>query len=169
MTATNSTVAPPRQRWHQSRKLRYGVVLLGIGIAAYLALPWLLMPADLRRMQGTWKIVRVVSAGEEDQEDPELGRVIVVVGNRIGSHDGRSMLFEVRPEQKTLVNYEPDSVTVFGLEFHVPIWLRRPASLRHPVPTLVSNYEFNGPDLILRHCIQPEGGDPTEIHLVRVR
>lgn len=125
MCATFSTVAPPRQCWHQSRKLRYGVALVALGVAGYFVLSLLLMPADLRRMQGTWKLVRAVHDGKEAAASG-LGKIVVINGNRALSPDGRSNWFEIRPEQKTLVFYEPHSMKVFGVEFHLPVWLRRP-------------------------------------------
>ena len=166
MTATSSTVVPPRQQWHQSRKLRYGIALIAIGIAGYFVLPWLLMPADLRRMQGTWKLVRVVD-GDKERVVSDLDKHIVITGNHVLTPDGSSIYFEIQPEQKTLVFYEADSVKVYGVHFHVPIWLRRPKALRNGVPPNTCTYHLGETALVLRNDTR-EVGNPYEEHLVRV-
>src|SRR5262245_57168567 len=113
MTASiASPVAPPR-RWHHSWKLRGPLLFLFLCITAYCVLPWLRMPADLRRIQGTWKIVRIVQRGQEISGE-EVGKLVVISPNNLRA-DGHTAWFEMRPDQKILVVYEPESVKVLGV------------------------------------------------------
>src|SRR5262245_36717456 len=66
--------------WFHGRKLRWFLVLLALGVGAWFALPWILMPADLRRMQGTWKIVRYVEGDKEIERDEES---VIITGSRL--------------------------------------------------------------------------------------
>jgi len=169
MTAsTASPVAPPRRRWHHSWKLRGPILLLLLCVAAYFVLPWLLIPADLRRIQGTWKIVRIVHRGQEKRGE-EVGKLVVISRTHL-LIDGDLSWFELRPEQKMLVAYEPESVKVLGIDIQIPIWLRRPESLRNPPAGNVCRYELSESRLI----VMMPGDDPenpedgVEFHLARV-
>jgi len=149
MTASVSSPVSPRQRLQPSRKLRYGIALIAICVAGYWVLPWLLMPADLRSIQGTWKIVRLVKRGQE-VADWQVGRLVVISGNRIVRvYREESTSFEIRPEQRALVLYEPESAKVLGVDIQVPIWIRRPESLRNPPVRNILHYDLSESRLVI--------------------
>ena len=149
-----------RRRWFASRKLRYAALLLAVGVLGYFALPWLLMPADLRRMQGTWKVVRVVNDGNEEAKD---AATFVFVGNRVNvindtDKQVESYTIDCRPEPRELRIYKEEEITIFGTTVHVPVWLK-PARISIDI-----HYEIVDARLTLRFDL---GGTKREIFLER--
>src|SRR6266498_3790885 len=71
------------RRWRLSRKSRYFALLVAISIAGYWLLPWIFIPADLRAMQGTWKVLELQGDGEEAPENA----TIIISGNRVALRD----------------------------------------------------------------------------------
>src|SRR5262245_4909210 len=72
-----ATMPPqPKRRWYRKRTLVYLLILLLGCVAAHFAWDALFMPADLRRMQGTWKVVKVLT---NDNQRFNIGKDIDVV------------------------------------------------------------------------------------------
>ena len=167
MTATTSTVAPPRQRWHQSRKLRYGVALIAICVAGYFLLPWLLMSGDLRRLQGTWRIVRIEIGGLELRENPQFDDAFIFAGNRLtnmGAGGQATFFVDLEPDQRKMTIYDGEEIDVLGLKFRVPAWVRRPSRERHGRAFLEMDYELDDSRLVLRY---PTPNGEQVMHLER--
>ena len=150
----------PLRRWHQRRTLRYLAVLLAVCVIGYFSWDALFMPADLRRLQGNWKVVRELTRGKEEKGGFSFDRLVitrhsleVVEGDTV-----TSCPFYMVSERRELVAYEPHETKVFGIAFRLPIWLSRPKD--SDVEVLF--YDL-GDHLVLRWP-----GEVGEIHLVRI-
>jgi hypothetical protein len=152
---------PPRRRL--VRKLRYFALLVVIGIAGYWVLPWIFMPADLRAMQGTWKVVEIQDGGKEVTENG----MVVIRGESLGLRDDpmdptrvtESYAIEVRAEKQEMRLHVPEVINVFGNKHNVPIWLWRAKDF------ILLNYELDSPRLVLRLQL----GDGNERKLILER
>jgi hypothetical protein len=99
------------------------------------------MPADLRRMQGTWKVVKILTNDDKrvnfgnEIEAIFAGRYLILnVPHRapIEIQDGHFRIFDV-PE---------DERTILGVTVQTPSWWRR------PVRVIYGTYEFADQQLI---------------------
>jgi hypothetical protein len=137
---------PPRRRL--SRKLRYLALLVAIAVAGYWLLPWIFMPADLRAMQGTWKVVEIQDQGKEDPENS----TIVISGQTLRLRDDpmdptrvtESYAIELRAAEQEMRLHVPEVISVLGAKHNVPLWLWRSKNL------ILLNYELDTPRLVLR-------------------
>ena len=133
----------PRRRWWRSRKLVYLAVLIGLVIGGILLHDWLFMPEDLRRMQGTWKVAKVLTADDKlvDVGKPPID--ITFVGRHVILHDDDRCPLEIRDGKFFLYDISLDEErTYFGFKVHVPIWLRRPNRV------IYGTYEYADQQLI---------------------
>jgi len=150
----------PTRRWHQRRLPRYVAVLVVASVGAYFAWDALFMPADLRRLQGNWKVVRILTDGEEVAREFER---LVVTSRRLEVESGdsvRTAPFYIVSQKRELCVYEQDETNILGIAVRLPVWLKRPQT----VATL--QYEF-GDNLVLR-MLPGEGQRRTEIFLERM-
>ena len=166
MTANSPISIPaPRRRWRQSRKLRYAVLLLAVGFGLYLLLPWIFMPADLRRMQGTWKFVQILGDGKDDPVPEHTS--IIISGNHLALRDNpddatkvtENYGIELRADVRELRLHVPQEIDVLGIKFNAPIWLW------HSKEFILLNYELDEPRLLLR--LQVGDGKSRDIFLQR--
>jgi hypothetical protein len=78
------------------------VALLLVAVPASLwAIPWLLMPQDLWRMQAEWKLVRVETKGNDWENTQEGDSDITITGSRLRL-DSRSeyLMLRVEPTER---------------------------------------------------------------------
>jgi uncharacterized protein (TIGR03067 family) len=157
-----ASLPPPSRRW-LSRKLRYLALLVVIGIAGYWLLPWIFMPADLRALQGTWKVVEIQDGGKEVPENS----MVVIRGESLGLRDDpmdptrvrESYAIELRAAEREMRLHVPEIINVFGSKHNVPIWLWRAKDF------ILLNYELDSPRLVLRLQL----GDGNERKLILER
>lgn len=157
------TLPVPSRRWRLSRKLRYLAFLVVIGIAGYWLLPWIFMSADLRALQGTWKVVEIQDGGKEVTENS----MVVIRGESLGLRDDPmdptrvtgSYAIELRADKQEMRLHVPEVIDVFGSKHDVPIWLWRSKDF------VLLNYELDTPRLVLRLQL----GDGKERKLILER
>src|SRR5436853_43205 len=111
MQSPGATLAsPPRpHRWR--RRLLYLAILLTLAVAGWLTLPWIFMPADLRAMQGTWKIV--ASLVEDQPAPPSRESGVVIHGHRLFIVDDQgerleAYMVDVDPDAHSLVIHKQE-------------------------------------------------------------
>jgi hypothetical protein len=152
---------PPRRRLF--RKLRYLALLVVIAVAGYWLLPWIFMPADLRALQGTWKVVEIQDGGKEVTENG----MVVIRGESLGLRDDpmdptrvtESYAIELRADKQEMRLHVPKVIDVFGSKHSVPLWLWRSKNI------ILLNYELDTPRMVLRLQL----GDGKERKLVLER
>jgi len=150
------------RRWPLSRKLRYLALLIVIGIAGFWLLPWILMPADLRALQGTWKVVEVHGNGKE----PSGYATISIRGDQLTFREqlgdvarAENYVIDLRALERELRLHVPEVINVFGSKHNVPLWLWRSKDF------ILFNYELETPRLVLHLQL----GDGTERKIVLER
>ncbi|GEM_PF-5888193 len=146
------------RRWWRSRKLVYlGLLLIGAVVSAWL-LDWLLMPDDLRRLQGAWKTVRTITRGKEELAPFDRlvfsGRRVTIVKNAGAIQN--SFALEIHSDRRELVVYDEQKLTFLGMTFRLPLWLTRT-----PGAAEFAHYELTD-KLVLRTPAEEsdEGGAP---------
>ena len=152
--------APTKRRWDQRRLVRYLALLIVACVGAYFAWGALFMPADLRQLQGNWKVVRTLENGKDCACDFDR---LVITSRRLElvSRDSvRTASFDIVSQKRELCAYEEDETNILGIAVRLPVWLKRPQT----VATL--QYEF-GDNLVLR-MLPGEGQRRTEIFLERM-
>ena len=163
MNASSTPAAPPRRRKRRAWKV---VLTLAVAcVAMYYVHQWFFVPEDVRRLQGTWRIVKVVYG---DAEPHTAEGWLVFNGNRLregreGDKQGESrpwIAFDLFPDERQLIAYEQPTFSVLGMTFNVPAWFE-------PRDRLVGlSYELTGDRLIL--CVNPgDAKGPREMHLER--
>jgi hypothetical protein len=128
----SETPALVRQsRWWRSRKLQAMLFLLGGGVLLIWFLPRLLMPEDLRRMQGEWRLSR--AQGERHVEGAIAFETWTIGGDRLQLAGGPPMGFRIDAATRTFYIFAVNDTewNLLGIKVQVPWWL-----LRH------SNYTF---------------------------
>lgn len=121
----------PRRRWWRSRKLIYLAVLIALAVGAYWLHEWLFMPEGLRRMQGSWKLVRFendVFDGLINEVGMAVGRYHTINGRRldIPYQVAEPLIIDVRGDRLLLYDPVDTEQEIFGWKIRVPTWLIRP-------------------------------------------
>jgi hypothetical protein len=150
--ARSATTAPARDtRWWPRRRWRWLAALAFLAVAGYFAFQWLFVPAELRRLQGHWKIVRII----EDGKVVTITKMetIAIVGNRVTSFDeqgnaGEKFMVRVSAEHELSI-FEPPETIVFG--WKIPLLL----SSVKPDRAIVMQMEWKEEQLVL-HFTGPE-------------
>jgi hypothetical protein len=157
-------VSPPPRRWHQSRKLRYGVALLIVAVGGVFLYPWLFMPADLRRMQGLWKVDRILEDGKPGNVDGErfrfTGNIVAILDTQGNTTETLSINLDGDLHQMTF--YGPRVISLFGRAVNLPLWLARSSDVAE-----TTSYELNEQGLILRARAHVQGRELVTEFLLR--
>jgi hypothetical protein len=148
----------PAFRLTRRRFLVFLALLLVVVIASFWVIPWLLMPRDLWRMQGEWKLVRVET---KDSTLEATENVVTITGSRLRLNSkSEYMMLRVQPTERTfeLVLLEAPERTLLGFKVPVPPWLMTPRR------SSFGDYELSDKRLVLhvRGSRDPATGDVTE-------
>jgi hypothetical protein len=112
------------------RKRRWLILLLllVVGVGSYWIVPWLLMPGDLRRMQGVWKVVKLADGDKETPANPGQDRLHVVGSRFFAKADEEWYQARVAPEEKRMYFYHGSSheYELFGIKIRLPFMVTRP-------------------------------------------
>src|SRR5262245_52951918 len=139
-----AATSKPSRRWHQRRLVRYSAVLLAACVVGYVSWDALFMPADLRRLQGAWKVERELTDGQEGKLSFDR---LVIARHRLEisseEEDAVSCSFYIVPERREFCLYEEEETQILGLTVRLPIWLKRPSNVE------IAHYDL-GDDLVLR-------------------
>ena len=122
----NAAPSPPKVLWSSRRKLLYVLVLLAGCVVAFLFWDTLFMPADLRRMQGAWKVAKIMSADANEMNFGK-GYAVTFVGRQVAIlHNDDRWPIEIRGGKFFLYDVSDDEERkILGFRVSVPIWLRR--------------------------------------------
>jgi hypothetical protein len=132
--------ARPRRR----RRWLILLVILAAAVASYWVLPWLLMPEDLRRMQGVWNIVKFTE-GEKERR-PQAEDSMQIIGTRLLGRDDDWYEIRVAPPEKRIYFYR-GSATEYEL---LGIKIRLPLALTRPSECVCLEYQLTDRQLVLR-------------------
>jgi hypothetical protein len=144
--ATSTLLPEAKGRWFRKRNVIYLLVLLSGCAIAFLAWDALFMPADLRRMQGAWKVRYLNANGEQITGYP----VRVIINSRSITpldEDGNAVepiIFQLVPERREMLIFEKEETKILGMWLQLPVWLARPKAKG------VARYGFEGDKLALR-------------------
>ena len=139
---TTTPFPPPKRRWFRRRKLLFALLLAAGGVIAFFAWDALFMPADLRRMQGTWKVAKILTA---DGKLINFGKDMPVAfhGRHLSLNDDDRFPIELRDGEFFLYdNSNDDERTILGFKVRVPVWLRRADRM------IFGTYEFSDGQLM---------------------
>jgi hypothetical protein len=141
------TTKPPR-RWR-----RFFIVLMLLvlaGFASLWLLPWLLMPEDLRRIQGEWTAYHIESGLLGDIELNEVnaptGVAVRITGNRLdfSTDAGGHSVIDLEPDGRKLriAIFLDQRVSFLGFKSTLPAWLSS------PVKEYVGDYTLTRSELV---------------------
>ena len=155
------------RRWR--RFFTAAAVFFVIVVALIWLLPWLLMPEDLRRMQGQWAFVRIETATNPNVKEGAAD--LTVTGSRFEvSDEPDAYLIRLDPALRKFAIYAPDEANerkFLGFTVRLPLWLQTPTSY------YVGEYEWTDDGFVL--CVRGtvENGEQVpmdewrKIHLKR--
>jgi hypothetical protein len=149
------TNRPPR-RWR--RVIAFAIAVLVI-VASIWLLPWLLMPEDLRRMQGVWQLVRIETKTDPNVKDDSKAGV-TITGSRFAVTDEPNAYLRLDPDEAKFSIFVPDENERKFLGFTVPahLWLLTPSNC------VVGNYELANDQLTLSLTGEIRNGQFTPHH-----
>lgn len=127
MTAT-TTEKPKRRRIRRVIIVLVAVILCLVALCWLL--PWLLMPEDLRRMQGTWGVVRIETESNLPEKN-RSGSTMTITGSKLEISDEQTeYLIRLDPTNRGFSIYEPgddNRRTFLGFTMRIPPWLMTPS------------------------------------------
>jgi hypothetical protein len=129
-------------RPHRRRRWLVLLVVAAAAVASYWVLPWLLMPDDLRRMQGAWKIVKHTEGGKEFAQVRD--KRCQIVGSRFGA-DEEWYQVRVEPEGKKIYICQASANEYELLGFKIPL----PFALTRPSECICAEYQFTDRQLVI--------------------
>jgi hypothetical protein len=134
------------RRWRRLFVALAGLTL--VAVAAIILLPWLLMPDDLRRMQGEWTVVCTESKSGKDF-NTAVDQEFAISGSRLKVDRNRDpLLIRLDAASRSFTFYLPDNNArrFFGFRLPVPNWLLTSRD------GLIGEYELSDDTLVL--CIR---------------